>query len=95
MWKFKSWKGKDKYLFLLSVGVMLCILAFPAERLSGMRGITGEQNADTQQKEEKTDAENVHAEVGYEKQLEKRVEEILSHVDGAWNISAIREQDWV
>lgn len=89
MWKFKSWKGKDKYLFLLSVGVMLCILAFPAERLSGMRGITGEQNADTQQKEEKTDAENVHAEVGYEKQLEKRVEEILSHVDGVGTVDVM------
>ncbi len=35
MWKFKSWKGKDKCLFLLSVGVILCILAFPAEQLTG------------------------------------------------------------
>ncbi len=34
MWKFKSWKGKDKYLFLLASGVILCILAFPAEEFS-------------------------------------------------------------
>ena len=33
MWKFKSWKGKDKACFLLSVGAILCILAFPAEKL--------------------------------------------------------------
>jgi stage III sporulation protein AG len=34
MWKFKSLKGRDKWLFLLTIGAVLCILAFPAERLS-------------------------------------------------------------
>lgn len=34
MLKFKSWKGKDKWLFFLTIGVILCILAFPAEGLS-------------------------------------------------------------
>ena len=34
MWKFKSWKGKDKWLFLLIIGVIFCILAFPADKLS-------------------------------------------------------------
>jgi stage III sporulation protein AG len=34
MWKFKSLKGRDKWLFLLTIGAILCILAFPAERLS-------------------------------------------------------------
>ncbi len=34
MWKFKQWKGKDKWLFLLTIGIILCILAFPAERLT-------------------------------------------------------------
>lgn len=29
MWKFKSWKGRDKWLFLLTVGAILCILAIP------------------------------------------------------------------
>lgn len=29
MWKFKSWKGRDKWLFLLTMGIILCILAFP------------------------------------------------------------------
>lgn len=33
MLKFKSWKGKDKWLFLLTIGVILCILAFPVESL--------------------------------------------------------------
>lgn len=40
MWKFKSWKGKDKWLFLAAVGVILCILAFPVEQMAG-RGVSG------------------------------------------------------
>ncbi len=34
MWKFKSLKGRDKWLFLLTIGIILCILAFPADRLA-------------------------------------------------------------
>jgi stage III sporulation protein AG len=34
MWKFKSLKGKDKWLFLLTIGAVVCILSFPAERLT-------------------------------------------------------------
>ena len=37
MWKFKWLKGKDKWLLLLTSGIILCILAFPAGRLSGKR----------------------------------------------------------
>lgn len=37
MWKFKWLKGKDKWLILLTSGIILCILAFPAGRLSGKR----------------------------------------------------------
>lgn len=37
MWKFKSLKGKDKWLFLLATGMILCILAFPADRLAKKR----------------------------------------------------------
>lgn len=40
MWKFKSWKGKDKWLFLAAMGVILCILAFPVEQMAG-RGVSG------------------------------------------------------
>lgn len=34
MWKFKSLKGRDKWLFLLTVGLILCILAFPMDKLT-------------------------------------------------------------
>lgn len=37
MWKFKSWNGKDKCLFLIAIGLILCILAFPVDGLSGKR----------------------------------------------------------
>ena len=29
MWKLKLPEGKDRWIFLLTVGVILCILAFP------------------------------------------------------------------
>ncbi len=41
MWKFKSWKGKDKWLFLAALGAILCILAFPVEQLAGRGGGAG------------------------------------------------------
>jgi stage III sporulation protein AG len=49
MWKFKSLKGKDKWLFLVTIGVILCILAFPADRIigamdGGKHGTAGEEN---------------------------------------------------
>lgn len=37
MWKFKSWDRKDKCLFLIAIGLILCILAFPVDGLSGKR----------------------------------------------------------
>lgn len=88
MWKFKSWKGKDKYLFLISVGVMLCILAFPAERLTGMGKAKEEENMGMGEMQTEQEEAMQAAAVGktqeeaYEKELEKRVETILSHVEG-------------
>lgn len=38
MWKFKSLKGKDRWLFLATIGVILCILAFPADRIGRRSG---------------------------------------------------------
>lgn len=58
MWKFKWLKGKDKWLLLLTSGIILCILAFPAGRLSGKREtkdsrqLNGSSAKGTGQKEE-------------------------------------------
>lgn len=55
MWKFKSWKGKDKWLFALSMGVILCILAFPAEKLERTgQEVSAPGNAYPGQSEEET-----------------------------------------
>lgn len=46
MLKFKSWKGRDKWLFFLTIGVILCILAFPVESLSQKsRAVSGNAGA--------------------------------------------------
>lgn len=100
MWKFKSWKGKDKYVFLLSVGVMLCILAFPAERMSGFGSLTGRQEAGARQVSGDVGAESMEPEAkeaaakasvseDYETMMEKRVAEILSHVDGVGTVEVM------
>ena len=107
MWKFKSWKGKDKCLFLLTIGVIFCILAFPAEGLS-RKAASGEAGsggtgggADSGIPGDNSDANSVSAnsaeaaEVSaapagtYEAMLEKRVKEILKHVDGVGTVDVM------
>lgn len=97
MWKFRSLKGKDKWLFLLTLGVILCILAFPADKLiprtSGERAGGGE-NEKTAAEEGDT-KENMAYPVlaavkdSYEAELERRVREILKNVDGVGQVDVM------
>ena len=136
MWKFKSWKGKDKWLFLAAVGTILCILAFPVEQMagrsssgtgSGKNGMTqggslaGErggtlspefgnggggtgqsgiwskgsleagQSAGTWREGDPETGQAVSAGVGlsYEEQLERRIQELLKHVDGVGKVDVM------
>ena len=95
MWKFKSLKGKDKWLLLATIGVILCILAFPADRIGRRseeeKGRTAAYfDADPGQEGQETknsgedDLRPVSAKAGdsYEAALERRVREILKNVDG-------------
>lgn len=67
MWKFKSWKGKDKWLFLLTIGVILCILAIPTGSGSGIFG-GGDSPGSAKQTGAETEADGAgaDAEVGAE-----------------------------
>lgn len=103
MWKFKSWKGKDKWLFLLTVGVVLCILAFPAERIFG----TGEQREKLPAGGNSAGEESSRASVidpglsgeawqasagtadSYEAWLEQRICDLLKHVDGVGEVDVM------
>ncbi len=90
MWKFGCLKGKDKWIFLLVMGLILCILAFPVGQFS--------------EKEEKMPAQEIGAkaletapaqevfaktEDAYETQLENRVREILKHVEGVGKVDVM------
>lgn len=85
MWKFKSWKGKDKWLFLLSMGVILCILAFPTEGLA----------PDNKAKAVRAETEVIPAAApakgsdAYEAELENRVKELLKNVDGVGKVDVM------
>ncbi len=43
MSKFKCWNRKDRWIFLLTMGVILCILAFPVGRLTERGAAAGGQ----------------------------------------------------
>lgn len=96
MLKFKSWKARDKWLFLLTMGVILCILAFPVERLTGPAAApaktTKVTNAETES-EEAGEAVQAAAAVksgdSYEAELERRVREILKTVDGVGEVDVM------
>lgn len=103
MWQLKSWKGKDKWLFLAGIGAILCILAFPAERLAGKnedqtealldsgKSSLGINSSEIDHSGIRTPASAAasEAEDSYEKQLETRVKEILKHVDGVGEVDVM------
>ncbi|MGL5434084.1 MAG: stage III sporulation protein AG [Lachnospiraceae bacterium] len=93
MWKFSSWKGKgkDKWLFLLTIGVILCILAFPAETLTKNKKEVPETMPDESDMAAATDAVPAAAKVtdSYEAELEHRVREILKTVDGVGEVDVM------
>ncbi len=94
MWKFKLPKGKDRWLFLLSAGVILCILAFPmGERKTEVQKVQMEPArlpletaSDKEAAERAEQTEWKEQEEGmsgsYEARLERRVKEILKEVEG-------------
>lgn len=102
MWKFESWKGKDKCLLFLVMGVILCILAFPAESLAKKRSSGGKLGTSSLQWEKEaaaaeagtTEIEAVvtagaDTQTTYEAVLERRVRDVLKHVDGVGTVDVL------
>lgn len=98
MWKFKLPKGKERWLFLLSAGIILCILAFPMDggkpeaqpvqpEPSGLLTETAETEA---AREAAGQAEKQSELSGsYEARLEQRVKDILKEVDGVGEVDVM------
>lgn len=92
MLKFKSWKARDKWLFLLTMGVILCILAFPADRLTGpakTAKLTNTETATEMADEAAVQAAAVRSGDSYEADLERRIREILKTVDGVGEVDVM------
>ena len=98
MWKFKWWKGKDKWLFLLTLGVILCILAFPADQT--VKKMSSDREKAWGDSERENGGENqgggqtvLPAAAGvsdsYEAELERRVRDILKKVDGVGQVDVM------
>lgn len=94
-----NWKnGKDKWLILLAVGLILLILAFPSGEGGGFLGGSvktgsGKTSESLAKLAENTGdaATEAAAQVSktYEQQMEARVKEILSHVEGVGKVDVM------
>ena len=86
MWKLKLPEGKDRWIFLLTVGVILCILAFPVGNKSS-RGTLPLSRMETENTTASAPgSQNAEA---YEQKLEKRVREILRGVSGVGEVDVM------
>lgn len=114
MLKFGSWKKKDKWLFVLTMGAILCILAIPLGG-TGKKGIAvwngallGENQSGTARGDRTGATAGIAADTAagmtpdtaaapasaagsttYEQQLETRVRDILSKVDGVGKVDVM------
>ncbi len=81
MWKFKWNMSKEKWLMILAAGACLMILAMP----SGKIAVPSSQET-AKELEVQSSAGNGRS---YEKELEKRVKEFLSTVDGVGEVDVM------
>lgn len=115
-WKVGKWKlnlkgGRDKWLVMLALGLILLILAFPVGKGQGekdsrteegksagqaadggMNGLAegGEDGMGSQAGEVLGEIQvSGSASLTYEQQLEQRLEEVLSHVDGVGSVEVM------
>lgn len=114
-WKVGKWKlnlkaGRDKWLVMLALGLILLILAFPVGKGQGEKDsrmgeeksagqVTGGMNGQAEGTEDGIEggageaSEEIQvsgsASLTYEQQLEQRLEEVLSHVDGVGRVEVM------
>lgn len=87
MWKFGSWTKRDRWLFLLTIGVILCIMAFPFGKSDGTsfpKETVANQETEVWKQESVARQENA-----YERKLEQRVKELLLQVDGVGEVDVM------
>ena len=86
MWKLKLPEGKDRWIFLLTVGVIRCILAFPAGSKSSRMALSVSRSADEAVTASGPGGQGAAA---YEREMEERVREILRGVSGVGEVDVM------
>lgn len=93
MWKFKWCKGKDKWIVLFCMGMILCILSFPLgtdqTEASGVSVAAASSTVGEELKVQEAAVSLVSGRDGYEKELEERVKELLKAVDGVGKVDVM------
>ena len=90
--KFKWKMGKDKWLILLAVGMIILILTFPSVSISESKSQPQLPKNPVTETKEMTDATmtvSAAADRTYEEQLEARVKRILKTVDGVGQVDVM------
>lgn len=90
--KFKWKMGKDKWLILLAVGMIILILTFPSVSISESKSQPQLPKNPVTETKEMTDASmtvSAAADRTYEEQLEARVKRILKTVDGVGQVDVM------
>lgn len=93
-WKAMKWKlnlksGKNKWLVMLAAGLIFLILAFPLGSTKKQEEPLAPELSGTEGMSQETDENVANPSLTYEQQLEQRLEEILSHVDGVGKIEVM------
>ena len=83
MWKLKLPQGRDRWIFLLTVGVILCILTFPAGNKNSKIAFPASKETAATQGQSVVTQQDAAA---YEQELEQRVKEILR---GVWGVGEV------
>ena len=81
MWKFNWNMSKEKWLLILAAGVCLMMLALPVKK-------SGEETS-AQTSRESAGGNVLSSGKSYEKELEKRVEELLGTVEGVGEVDVM------
>lgn len=97
-WKFDLKGNRDRLLLILAVGLIFLILAFPMGpktqktvspiSYENKAEISGEEESDKNTEHDSTEAA-VKAVLTYEQQLEARLKELLSHVEGVGEVEVM------
>lgn len=82
IWKNKKLKGKETMVVLILIGALLAVIALPTDK-------KGEEEGEARTNQDIECSEEFQGREAYEQQLETRLEEILSQMEGVGKVEVM------